>query len=253
MDLVKDWKQIWLKEEQQPFEGWDFEYLMGRWESEPLPWDYRKMVKYHLNPTDLLLDMGTGGGEMLLSFQHPYQQTSATEGYLPNYQLCLKTLSELGINVKFVAEDDQLDFPDQSFDLVMNRHESFDAAEVWRVLKPNGIFITQQVGGSNNRDLARKLIGDENLDFKHDLQENIALLKKESFHILQRQEAYPILKFYDVGALVYFAKIIQWEFPNFSVEDNFAQLLACQQEVDQNGFVSSTEHRFIIVAKKTEE
>lgn len=63
-------------------------------------------------------------------------------------------------------------------------------------------------------------------------------------------EMHPKLKFYDVGAVVYFAKIIEWEFPDFSVEKCFNELCKLQQELEENGFISSTEHRFIIVAKK---
>ena len=37
------------------------------------------------------------------------------------------------------------------------------------------------------------------------------------FEILMSDEAYRPIEFYDVGALVWFAKIIQWEFVDFSV------------------------------------
>ena len=43
--------------------------------------------------------MGTGGGELLLSFNHPYDKTSVTEGYEPNIKLCQEVLSPLGIKV----------------------------------------------------------------------------------------------------------------------------------------------------------
>ena len=42
--------------------------------------------------------LDTGGGEFLLSLHHPFQNTSATEGYPPNVQLCKETLLPLGID-----------------------------------------------------------------------------------------------------------------------------------------------------------
>ena len=42
-------------------------------------------------------------------------------------------------------EDKPLPFADNSFDLVLNRHDSYDVNEVRRVLKPGGYFITQDV------------------------------------------------------------------------------------------------------------
>lgn len=57
------------------------------------------------------------------------------------------------------------------------------------------------------------------------------------------------MKFFDVGAIVFWAKIIEWSFPGFSVEKKFDRLCALQDDMNQNGFVSDLEHRFIIVAQ----
>lgn len=46
------------------------------------------------------------------------------------------------------------------FDIIISRHEAFDIDEVYRLLKPNGLFITQQVGGLNNKELSQFLISD---------------------------------------------------------------------------------------------
>jgi len=76
------------------------------------------------------------------------------------------------------------------------------------------------------------------------------LLKNKDFTILESNEYFPKLKFFDVGALVYYAKIIEWEFPNFTVDNCFKQLCELQLLIEQQGFIESIEHRFIIVAKK---
>jgi hypothetical protein len=55
-----------LNEEQQSFHGWDFSYLDGRWKSESLSWNYSHLVNKYRRSTDILLDMGTGGGEFIL-------------------------------------------------------------------------------------------------------------------------------------------------------------------------------------------
>ena len=43
-----------------------------------------------------------------------------------------------------------LPFEDSSFSLVVSRHESYVASEVARVLRPGGLFLTQQLGGDSN-------------------------------------------------------------------------------------------------------
>jgi hypothetical protein len=82
-----DLKKYWLLEEQQPFKGWDFSYISKRVLGQELPWDYKATVLSHMNDTTTMLDMGTGGGEFLLSLSPPPGRTYATEAYLPNYEL----------------------------------------------------------------------------------------------------------------------------------------------------------------------
>lgn len=42
---------------------------------------------------------------------------------------------------------------------------------------------------------------------------------------------------FDIGALVWFAHIIEWEFPNFSVDNCKNRLLYAQQILEQNGCI----------------
>ena len=246
----KELKDMWKKEEEISFKGWDFSYLKDRWSNEELPWDYKAIVQKYLNSKYKLLDMGTGGGEFLLTLKHPYEYTSVTEAWEPNVVLCKEILAPLGIVVKQVNEDDKLPFDDNSFDIIINRHESLDIKEVRRVLKSDGIFITQQVGGKNNEFLSKKLIKNFKPQFSDNALYHISNnLKNNEFRLLYEDEYYPSLKFYDIGAIVYFAKIIQWEFPGFTVESSFNELCELQKQLSRKSYIESFEHRFIIVAQ----
>ncbi len=243
-------KKRWIVEESKEFKGWDFSYLEGRWEDEELPWDYEKIVCQHLKKDNKLLDMGTGGGELLLSLQHPHINTSVTEAWEPNLKLCKETLEPLGVTVRQVFSDNKLPFDDNTFDIIINRHEDYDANEVKRTLKADGIFITQQVGGKNNNELSRFLIPgfkSDVLDFE--LSKEVNRFKELDFTILYENEYFPYVKFFDIGALVYFAKIIVWEFPGFSVERCFNQLCELEWKIKKNGYLETLEHRFIIAAR----
>lgn len=249
---MNEWKQHWLKEEQMTFQGWNFAYIKERIEEEALPWDYKQILSEWLHKQERLLDMGTGGGEFLLTLNHPYELTSITEAYPPNVELCQHILAPLGIQVKQIFNDDEIPYPDAYFDVVGNRHESFDLAEVHRVLKPNGIFVTQQVGGLNNKALSRLLNPDfvEITSSDFTLERTVEQAKALGFQVMMQAEYYPILRFYDIGALVYFAKIIEWEFPGFSVESCFDALCQLHDVIEKQGCVESKEHRFLLVLKK---
>ena len=252
-ELIKKWEA----EESAAFKGWDFSRLNGRWDFPEPPWDYRTIVKSYLKDTDILLDMGTGGGEILLTIEHPHTNTYVTEAYLPNYELCKKVLAPLGITVArtFTDEnfnsDDKLPFEDDFFDVVINRHESFDLSEVNRVLKSGGYFITQQVGNKNCYEFAQRLNDDYvSHNPTHEMKNYTDTLSGLGFQILVADEIQYPVKFYDAGALVYFAKIIAWEFPSFSVKTHLDKLLDCHKEIAEKGFLQGTGHRFYIAARK---
>jgi len=250
MNLI-ELKRKWKSEETHAFKGWDFSYIDGRWDSEDLPWNYRSIVLSSLKNTDKLLDMGTGGGEFVLTLKHPQALTSVTEAYPPNVKICKEKLEPLGITVRQVYEDDRLPFENNYFDIIINRHESFDAYEVSRILKKGGYFITQQIGGKNDYDLSSRLIDNFQPQFpNHTLNNSVTELKKDGFEILRSEEVFTPIYFYDVGALVYFAKIIEWEFPGFSVDTCFENLSKFQKILETDGVIQGTEHRFLIVAQK---
>ena len=246
-------KEEWLKEEEiAHIHGWDFSHIHERYnEEDDLPWDYESIIRKYLKDDMKLLDYDTGGGEFLLSLNHSHKNTSATEGYLPNYELCKKELLPLGIDLRFSDDAKNIPFDDNSFDMFINRHGDFNAKEAYRLLKKDGLFITEQVGSDNDRDLVEMVLPEFEKPFP-DL--NLAIQKKKfeelGFKIIQAAEVYRPIRFYDIGAFVWFAHIIEWEFPDFSVEKCFDKLLKMQEIIDKNGVLEGTIHRYLIVARK---
>ena len=92
-------KDIWKTEEEMAhIKGWNFSHIHGRYEEEnDLPWNYKDVLRQYLREDADILDYDTGGGEFLLSLNHPFHRTAATEGYQPNVELCREKLLPLGI------------------------------------------------------------------------------------------------------------------------------------------------------------
>lgn len=246
---MNDWKKIWLEEENYAFSGWDFSHQNGRVETEPLPWEYRAEALDGLLPQHKLLDMDTGGGEFLLKLGHPYGNTAVTEAYAPNVALCRERLAPLGVEVVEAGGESALPFADEQFDRVINRHGSYLPSELYRILKPGGRFVTQQVGAKNCFSMRARL-GFALPDSKHDLAHEAARFEAAGFTILKVEEYFNYSRYLDTGAVVFQAKIIEWEYPGFSVEKNWAQLVDIQREIEEKGFYETHEHRFLIVAEK---
>ena len=248
-ELLRAWK---AEEDAAHIHGWDFSHIAGRYTEETdLPWDYQQIVLERLRPDMKLLDIDTGGGEFLLSLHHPYTNTSAAEAYPPNVRLCEQTLLPLGIDFRAGDGKDTLPFDDSAFDIVINRHGDFNVPELRRVLKPGGLFITEQVGAENDRELVELLLGKTELPFPEQyLEITRQKFSDAGFEILDAQECFRPIKFFDIGALVWFAHIIEWEFPGFSVGRCRERLLDAQRLLEQNGCVEGRIHRFLLVGAK---
>ena len=74
--------------------------------------------------------------------------------------------------------------------------------------------------------------------------------EKAGFEIIKTDEAYGPIHFYDIGAFVWFAHIIEWEFPGFSVDKCFDRLLKLQEIIEKDGKISGSIHRYMITARK---
>lgn len=257
------WEQLHMKNEQfykiwkaeeaiAHVHGWDFSHIDGRYEEEAsLPWDYRAAILSHLRPEMQILDIDTGGGEFLLSLGHPCANTAAMENYPPNVALCTEKLPPLGIDFRPGDGGGIYPFEDSRFDMVINRHGDFSPREIFRILKPGGLFITQQVGAENDRELVALLCGSTPLPFPEQyLSVTAEKFRAAGFEIVAQQEAFCPIRFFDVGALTWFARIIQWEFPGFSVDTHFEALLNAQRRLDEKGCLEGRIHQFFLIARK---
>ncbi|MFC4565815.1 class I SAM-dependent methyltransferase [Nocardiopsis mangrovi] len=232
------------------FEGWDFGVFGDRLREAAGSWDYRDVVHGLLPGADALLDMGTGGGELLSGLSPRPGDTCATESYEPNVAVARARLEPLGIAVSAIGDDSRLPFPDARFDLVINRHESFDAREVRRILRPGGVFVTQQVGG---RDLAglNEALGAPPHDYAAwDLAAAAGEVEAAGLRVLDRREELIPAAFSDVGALVWFLRITPWQVPGFTVEGYRDRLLGLHARMASGTPLEVRAHRFLVVAER---
>ncbi|MET9293207.1 class I SAM-dependent methyltransferase [Streptomyces sp. NPDC003077] len=234
-----------------PFEGWDMGVFRGRFtETETaLPWSYPGLVRERLPQAPSLLDLGTGGGEVLTSLAPLPARTAATESYPPNVPVARRNLEPLGIEVAEVGDDDKLPFPDDAFALITSRHESYDPEEIRRVLTPDGTFVTQQVGGRDLEEVNQALGAPEHDYRDWDLASAAEELTDAGLEIVWRQEARIAATFRDIGALALFLRITPWQVPDFTPERYADRLRALHEEMRAGRPLTVTCHRFALVAR----
>jgi SAM-dependent methyltransferase len=236
---------------QHAFSGWDFAYLSGRMVQGQPAWDYRQLVLEKIKTASSLLDMDTGGGEFLSSLQPLPPHTCATEGYPPNVPVARACLEPLGVQVFDTVSETPLPFEDSSFDLVINRHGGFLASEIYRILKPGQSFVTQQVGGQNNIRMNEML--QDRVEHQYSawtLDAACRQLADGGLVVVDRREEFPSVGFLDIGAVVYYLKVISWQVDGFAPEKYAERLGKIHNLIEETGKFVVTSHRFYIEARK---
>jgi SAM-dependent methyltransferase len=232
--------------------GWDFSRL--KCTSEGVEWDFYEEVIKRCKRSDILLDIGTGGGEAILS--------------IADYALLLvgidhsngmmKTANENLMNshkanVRFLHMDaDRLDFPARFFNIVSCRHSSFYPKEVERVLSKDGVFLTQQVSENDKLNIKQAFRRGQSFNEKDGTLKNnyVSELKKAGFTDVQSFD-YDATEYYqsyeDLLFLLKYTPII----PNFGQSENDFVLLEkfIAKNQTERG-IQTNSKRFMIIAKK---
>jgi SAM-dependent methyltransferase len=148
-----------------------------------------------------------------------------------------------------VDHSNKLPFEDTFFDLVMNRHDFYKPKEVYRILKPEGYFITQQVGDRNAIEL-NEWFNARRCESRWNVEQATSDLIKCGFSIEAQKETITKTRFYDVGAVLLFLKVICWQIPDFKIKSYYDRIVELHNRIETDGFYDCCCHRFIIVSKK---
>lgn len=191
---------------------------------DPRGWSYDDRVRTRIAAARCAVDLGTGTGEIFASFA-PFRCIAvATETWPENVPVAARRLRAVGAHViQCTAAPDNvtvvparslpaLPFRDAAFDLVVDRHESFVATEVARILRPRGWFVTQQVGGRNLLEL-NDALGAPLPYFGWHLVSCCRQLEGAGLRVVDRREAFTDVWFESVGQIMSYLDAIPWQAP----------------------------------------
>ena len=238
---------------------WGAGFLPGRYLPGEPPWSWPEMVRPWLDGAKSALDMGTGDGAVLAGLRPLPALTVAQEEWLPTVPAAVQTLRPLGVplvvaqgsadNTADQSRGPALPFRDRAFDVVLNRHEAFDATEVQRVLKPGGAFCTQQVGDDEVASV-RALLDLPALPGTWGLGEAARQVAAGGLEVLDAREARVPATFTDVAALVAYVRALPWEVPEFDARRFRPVLQRLHEQCRRTGCVTATSHRFLVIAQR---
>jgi SAM-dependent methyltransferase len=125
--------------------GWDFTGMNEL--RQPVPWDYLDVVARYLRPSDAVLDVGTGAGERLRELAPSFGRGLGIDADPEMVRLARE--NPVPGNLSFQVCSERLESVPGTFDVILDRHAPLDLGAIAARLRPDGYFITQQVGERN--------------------------------------------------------------------------------------------------------
>ncbi len=250
--MTRSFDDLIAEAEVAPIDGWDFSWLDGRATEERPSWRYSERVAERAARATRMLDLQSGGGELLAGLPQLPPVMVATEGYAPNGAVAARHLCPRGAYV--VATDDvrkTLPFAENTFDLVTSRHP----IETWwdeiaRVLCAGGSYLSQQVGPNSVRELSEFILGPLPPGSKRDPALAGQAAQRAGLAVVDMRSERLRTEFHDVGAVVYFLRLVVWIVPGFTVEGFRERLRALHNKIERQGPFVSCASRFLIEAIK---
>jgi SAM-dependent methyltransferase len=241
--------------------GWDWSRL--RLDSDKPDWDYIEVVRGYISGGQRALDIGTGGGEVLFELSESFAGATAIDHSRARLRVAQENGRSQGRqNVDFCLMDAcALGLTSEAFDLVLNRHCSIYADEVARVLKPGGVFVSQQVGGRNSQNIFDVFGWGSNGDFwrrynrEHGIRDGSMALAEVEFQdlgcrVLERRDSDVKQYFLDVESLVFFLKSAPLP-EDFIPEQHVTKLNDYLEKHTTDRGIETNEHRELLVIQKS--
>lgn len=242
---------LWRNRFAEPTKGWNFDAFGDTMTADQPPWSFEDLAREALQSARSVLDLGTGGGEVLLGIADALpDDTVATEGWPPNLPVARDALAPHGIQVvEYDPEgrDPRLPFAEDRFDVVLDRHEAYVASEIARVLRPGGRFVTQQVDG-RDFEQSQVLFGGENAYAHVTLDQFRADAETAGLEVVEALDWKGTQRFADVATLVSYLRMVPWEVPDDFTVDAYAEpLLRLHHSGTDLAF---TQRRFALVCRR---
>jgi len=258
---VSNYERLVAEALRAPVVGWNFDWLRGRATEERPTWEYSRRARSALAAASTAMDIDTGGGEVLAYIDRFPPLMVATEAWKPNVGVAKERLRPLGVHVVETDGTPRLPFRSETFDLVLNRHglrgrADSAEAEVWwkevaRVLRPGGALLTQQVGGRGMQSLGEAMgVVPRASRLQFDATKARRVIERSGFVVTDAREEFLRTVFFDVGAVVYYLRLVIWIVPGFSTVSHEVQLRRLHDRIQVEGPFVSHSHRILVEAHR---
>jgi SAM-dependent methyltransferase len=228
-----------------PMTGWEFAWRDGRAAGPDPSWSFPGLARPLLRRATSMLDLDTGGGELLAELAPLPPHTVAVEGWGPNVAVARDRLTPFGVSV--VTE---LPGGEEEFDVVLSRHGRLPADDIARLLTRGGTVLSQQVGSDDLAALNAELGAPPPHPRAWTAGTAVTALEAAGLTVTDVREERLPMTFRDVGAVVYQLRAVPWQIRDFTAERYDRTLRRMDALIRTHGHFTAMTHRFLVQASR---
>jgi hypothetical protein len=221
---------------------WGAGLLPERLSAEGPSWSYTAMARSILSNAQSALDMGTGEGGVLRKLGTVAQTDGCVREWWPTVPAAQERLKPLGVHlVVTLGSADNVGGPD------LQRRRPGLPFEIFRIIKPGGRFLTQQVG-SDEAASVRTLLGLPIDRSAWAAAPAIDQLQPAGWAIDDVREDRLTMKFADIAALIGYVRTIPWAYQDL----DWARVKPRLQQLhfrSQSDPIEAISHHFLVLAR----
>lgn len=250
--MTSDFERLVRAAEAAPIEGWNFDFLDGRAVEERPTWRYFDRVCERVATAESLLEIQAGTGAMIGTLPAGPALAVATDGHPPSIAIAGPRLRARAMHLVAVSPTDVgLPFASDTFGLVISRHPIEPWwPEIARVLRPGGSYFAQHVGPHSLRTLSERFLGPlpEQSQRHPDVERRAA---QDAGLVVDAMDLErPRVAFFDIGAVVYFLRLVPWIVPGFTTTRYYDALFDLHCAIRADGAFETTASRTLVDAHK---
>lgn len=208
-------------------------------------YDAHVITSSYLQDDKHIAIVSVDGGEFTSKYNYLPPITYAVD---LNVSKAKEQLESRGVKVTSLTSQGKMPFKDEKIDVIINELSNYDKFEMYRVLKPNGYLIVDQIGSENYKEIINMFI-----PFRVKGQWNKEVcqqtLKDIGFDLINGFEDIGHIRFDSLSALLAFVKSISPE--RVEKYEQFINFYAdALRKIKRKGFFELTTHRFLVIARK---
>jgi SAM-dependent methyltransferase len=233
-------------------DGWNFSRVRaGR---DPVLWDYVDVVRQYIKPSDRVLDIGTGGGEIFFSLAPYFGEGVGIDQNPAMIETARRNQSALSIdNISLMRMGgSNLRFDADEFDLVLLRHLRVYVSEIVRVLRPGGFFITQLVGQRTSLNILKAFdwtpasFGPEWWQPASELADQF---RSHGCHVHAQAEYDVPYWFHDLESFMFWLMSVPWP-EDIELEKHWQNINRILETSQTERGIETNEHRGLLIVQK---